>query len=197
MPLGTHQLDHLSGHARIGRLLPASRRSCRLMRSPDAGDARGLAPFRSDSWGTASPGWSMDAPMPQLVSLLAATAWLEDHCRRQAALGREAGRGRLAAALVRAPLVRSSTASLNRQSVAVVGGAGAGKRTLSTSWSAPYADANPQAALRGIPPPMFRQRLPPAGRASGLPGPLRKLDHLYSGPGRLSGPRAIAGRPAW
>ena len=75
----------------------------------------------------------MDAPdHRQLVSLLASDlGWLEDHCRRQPTLGREAGQLRLAAALVRntvGPFLDGQAASPLH--VAVVGGAGAGKSTV-------------------------------------------------------------------
>ena len=84
----------------------------------------------------------------QLVSLLASDlAWLEDHCRRQPALAREAGQIRLAAAFVRnviGPYLDSS--QLTPVHIAVVGGAGAGKSTIVNFLvGAAVAEANPQA----------------------------------------------------
>src|SRR5438552_9753119 len=84
----------------------------------------------------------------QLVSLLASDlAWLEDHCRRQPSLAREAGQIRLAAALVRntvGPFLDSS--QLTPLHIAVVGGAGAGKSTIVNFLVGEVvAEANPQA----------------------------------------------------
>src|SRR5687767_6345526 len=84
----------------------------------------------------------------QLVSLLASDfAWLEEHSRRQPALGRETGQLRLAAALVRnvvGPFLEGQPATPLH--VAVVGGAGAGKSTVvNFLLGTPVAEANPQA----------------------------------------------------
>jgi hypothetical protein len=121
----------------------------------------------------------------QLVSLLASDlAWLEDHCRRQPALAREAGQLRLAAALVRnvvGPFLDGGPALPLH--VAVVGGAGAGKSTVVNFLvGAQVADANPQAGYTRHPTAYL-----PANASSGWTGhlgflgPLRKLDHAAPG----------------
>ena len=140
----------------------------------------------------------------QLVSLLATDlAWLEDHCRRQPALAREAGQLRLAAALVRnvvGPFLDGGPAVPLH--VAVVGGAGAGKSTVVNFLvGSRVADANPQAGYTRHPTAYL-----PANASSGWSGhlgflgPLRKLDHPAPGdldedvyqvrrvPGSASGP---------
>src|SRR3954470_10391823 len=123
----------------------------------------------------------MDAADPrQLVSLLATDlAWLEDHCRPQAALAREAGQLRLAAALVRnviGPFLDGGAPTPLH--VAVVGGAGAGKSTVVNFLvGAPVAEANPQAGYTRHPTAYL-----PANASSGWSGhlgflgSLRKLD---------------------
>src|SRR5829696_6742886 len=117
------------------------------------------------------PERSMDAPdSRQLTSLLASDlAWLEDHCRRQPALAREAGQLRLAAALVRnvvGPFLDGGpTTPLH---VAVVGGAGAGKSTVVNFLvGAQVADANPQAGYTRHPTAYL-----PANASSGWTGHL-------------------------
>jgi ethanolamine utilization protein EutP (predicted NTPase) len=123
----------------------------------------------------------MDAADPrQLVSLLATDlAWLEDHCRRQPALAREAGQLRLAVALVRnvvGPFLDGGAPTPVH--VAVVGGAGAGKSTLVNFLAgSAIAEANPQAGYTRHPTAYL-----PANASSGWSGhlgflgPLRKLD---------------------
>jgi hypothetical protein len=119
----------------------------------------------------------MDAADPrQLVSLLASDlAWLEDHCRRQAALAREAGQLRLAAALVRnvvGPFLDGGAAAPLH--VAVVGGAGAGKSTVVNFLvGAPVAEANPQAGYTRHPTAYL-----PADASSGWSGHLGFLGSL-------------------
>src|SRR5437016_5207344 len=115
----------------------------------------------------------------QLVSLLASDlAWLEDHCRRQAALAREAGQLRLAAALVRnavGPFLDGQPTSPIH--IAVVGGAGAGKSTVVNFLAGTVvADANPQAGYTRHP----TAYTPPNSSTGwaghlGFLGPLRKL----------------------
>jgi GTP-binding protein EngB required for normal cell division len=123
----------------------------------------------------------MDAPdHRQLVSLLASDlAWLEDHCRRQAALAREASQLRLAAALVRnavGPFLDGQPSSPVH--IAVVGGAGAGKSTVVNFLAGSVvADANPQAGFTRHP----TAYTPPTSSTVwaghlGFLGPLRKLD---------------------
>jgi GTP-binding protein EngB required for normal cell division len=121
----------------------------------------------------------------QLVSLLASDlSWLEDHCRRQSALAREAGQLRLAAALVRnvvGPFLDGEpTTPLH---VAVVGGAGAGKSTVVNFLvGSVVAEANPQAGYTRHPTAYI-----PAVASSGWSGhlgflgPLRKLDQPAPG----------------
>jgi GTP-binding protein EngB required for normal cell division len=116
----------------------------------------------------------------QLVSLLASDlAWLEDHCRRQPTLAREAGQLRLAAALVRnvvGPFLDGGP--MTPLHIAVVGGAGAGKSTVVNFLvGSTVAEANPQAGYTRHP----TAYLPPnvsSGWAGhlGFLGPLRKLD---------------------
>jgi GTPase SAR1 family protein len=116
----------------------------------------------------------------QLVSLLASDlAWLEDHCRRQPALGREAGQLRLAAALVRnviGPFLDSSQQTPVH--VAVVGGAGAGKSTIVNFLvGAVVAEANPQAGYTRHPTAYVTATGSTAWTGHlGFLGPLRKLD---------------------
>lgn len=116
----------------------------------------------------------------QLVSLLASDlAWLEDHCRRQPALAREAGQLRLAAALDRnvvGPFL--DDAGIAPLHIAVVGGAGAGKSTIVNFLvGAPAAEANPQAGYTRHPTAYI-----PATASTGWTGhlgflgSLRKLD---------------------
>jgi ethanolamine utilization protein EutP (predicted NTPase) len=123
----------------------------------------------------------MDAPdHRQLVSLLASDlAWLEDHCRRQDALAREAGQLRLAAALVRnavGPFLDGQPPSPVH--IAVVGGAGAGKSTVVNFLvGSVVADANPQAGFTRHP----TAYTPPNSSTGwaghlGFLGPLRKLE---------------------
>jgi GTP-binding protein EngB required for normal cell division len=116
----------------------------------------------------------------QLVSLLASDlAWLEDHCRPQPALAREAGQLRLAAALVRnvvGPFLDSSQRTPLQ--VAVVGGAGAGKSTIVNFLvGAVVAEANPQAGYTRHP-TAYVTATGSTGWAGhlGFLGPLRKLD---------------------
>jgi 50S ribosome-binding GTPase len=119
----------------------------------------------------------MDAPdHRQLVSLLASDlGWLEDHCRRQPTLGREAGQLRLAAALVRntvGPFLEGQAASPVH--IAVVGGAGAGKSTVvNLLLGAAVAEANPQAGFTRHPTAYL-----PAGAPSGWTGHLGFLGPL-------------------
>ena len=85
-----------------------------------------------------------------LISHLAEDlSWLEGHCRRQADQASQAGRLRLAAALVRnviGPFLEGQPATPLH--VAVVGGAGAGKSTVANLLSgAVLAEANPQAGF--------------------------------------------------
>src|SRR6516162_1565982 len=85
-----------------------------------------------------------------LISHLAEDlSWLEGHCRRQADQASQAGRLRLAAALVRnviGPFLEGQPATPLH--VAVVGGAGAGKSTVANMLSgAVLAEANPQAGF--------------------------------------------------
>jgi hypothetical protein len=120
----------------------------------------------------------------QVVSLLASDlAWLEDHCRRQPALAREAGQLRLAAALVRnavGPFLDSNTNTPLH--IAVVGGAGAGKSTIvNLLVGANVAEANPQAGYTRHP----TAYIPPTVSTGwtghlGFLGPLRKLDQSAS-----------------
>jgi hypothetical protein len=76
-------------------------------------------------------------------------AWLEDHCRRQTDQANHAGRLRFAAALVRnvlGPFLDGQPPQPLH--VAVVGGAGAGKSTVSNFLSgAAVAETNPQAGF--------------------------------------------------
>jgi GTP-binding protein EngB required for normal cell division len=121
----------------------------------------------------------------QLVSLLASDlAWLEDHCRRQSELAREAGQLRLAAALVRnvvGPFL--DTGAEAPVHVAAVGGAGAGKSTVVNFLvGSPVAEANPQAGYTRHPTAYI------AGNVSsgwsghlGFLGPLRKLEQPAPG----------------
>lgn len=116
----------------------------------------------------------------QVVSLLASDlAWLEDHCRRQPALAREAGQIRLAGALVRnviGPFLDSSQRTPLH--VAVVGGAGAGKSTIVNFLvGAVVAEANPQAGYTRHP-TAYVTATGTTGWAGhlGFLGPLRKLD---------------------
>ncbi len=116
----------------------------------------------------------------QLVSLLASDlAWLEDHCRRQPSLAREAGQIRLAAALVRnvvGPFLDSSL--LTPLHIAVVGGAGAGKSTIVNFLvGAAVAEANPQAGYTRHP-TAYVTATGSTGWSGhiGFLGPLRKLD---------------------
>jgi GTP-binding protein EngB required for normal cell division len=116
----------------------------------------------------------------QLVSLLAADlGWLEDHCRRQAAMARESAQLRLAAALVRnvvGPFLEGQADTPLH--VAVVGGAGAGKSTVvNLLLGSPVAEANPQAGYTRHP----TAYLPTSASSGwsghlGFLGPLRKLD---------------------
>jgi len=116
----------------------------------------------------------------QIVSLLASDlAWLEDHCRRQPALAREAGQLRLAGALVR----NAVGPFLDGQSetplhVAVVGGAGAGKSTIVNFLvGSVVADANPQAGYTRHPTAYVANTASTAWSGHlGFLGPLRKLD---------------------
>jgi len=124
----------------------------------------------------------MDAPdHRQLVSLLASDlAWLEDHCRRQSALAREAGQLRLAAALVRnavGPFLDGQSESPVH--VAVVGGAGAGKSTIVNFLvGIVVADANPQAGFTRHPTAYVSATVSTGWSGHlGFLGPLRKLDH--------------------
>jgi hypothetical protein len=116
----------------------------------------------------------------QLVSLLASDlAWLEDHCRRQPALAREAGQLRLAAALVRnaiGPFLESP--QLTPLHVAVVGGAGAGKSTVVNFLvGAVVAEANPQAGYTRHPTAYVTATSSTSWAGHlGFLGPLRKLD---------------------
>jgi hypothetical protein len=121
----------------------------------------------------------------QLVSLLATDlAWLEDHCRRQPALAREAGQLRLAAALVRnvvGPFLDGQAPTPLH--VAVVGGAGAGKSTVVNFLAgSQVAEANPQAGYTRHPTAYL-----PANTSGGwmghlgFLGPLRKLDQPAPG----------------
>lgn len=116
----------------------------------------------------------------QLVSLLASDlAWLEDHCRRQPSLAREAGQLRLAAALVR-NVVGShlDSSQLTPLHVAVVGGAGAGKSTIVNFLvGAAVAEANPQAGYTRHP-TAYVTATGSTGWTGhlGFLGPLRKLD---------------------
>src|SRR6516164_7120548 len=85
-----------------------------------------------------------------LISHLAEDlSWLEGHCRRQADQASQAGRLRLAAALVRnvvGPFLEGQPATPLH--AAVVGGAGAGKSTVANLLSgAVLAEANPQAGF--------------------------------------------------
>jgi len=85
-----------------------------------------------------------------LTSLLADDlAWLEDHCRRQPDQASHAGKIRFAAALVRnciGPFLDGQAPTPLH--VAVVGGAGAGKSTVSNMLSGTVlAEANPQAGF--------------------------------------------------
>jgi hypothetical protein len=75
--------------------------------------------------------------------------WLEQHCRRQPEQAREAGRLRLAAALVRNCIGPQLDGQLPVPlHIVVVGGAGAGKSTVANLLSgAPAAEANPQAGF--------------------------------------------------
>src|SRR5262245_59034595 len=127
----------------------------------------------------------MDAPDPrQLVSLLAGDlAWLEDHCRRQPALARDAGQLRLAAALVRntvGPFLDGQSESPLH--VAVVGGAGAGKSTVVNFLvGSVVADANPQAGFTRHPTAYISTTASTGWSGHlGFLGPLRKLDHRES-----------------
>lgn len=121
----------------------------------------------------------------QLVSLLASDlAWLEDHCRRQPALAREAGQLRLAAALARnvvGPFLDGGpTTPLH---IAVVGGAGAGKSTVVNFLvGSPVAEANPQAGYTRHPTAYLLPDVS-SGWAGhlGFLGPLRKLDQPAPG----------------
>jgi len=116
----------------------------------------------------------------QLVSLLASDlAWLEDHCRRQAALAREAGQLRLAGALVRnavGPLLDGQPETPLH--VAVVGGAGAGKSTIVNFLvGSVVADANPQAGYTRHPTAYVAATASTGWSGHlGFLGPLRKLD---------------------
>jgi len=124
----------------------------------------------------------MDDPADhrQLVSVLASDlAWLEDHCRRQPALAKEASQLRLAGALVRnavGPFLENEAKTPLH--VAVVGGAGAGKSTIVNFLvGAKVAEANPQAGYTRHPTAYI-----PANSSTtwtghlGFLGSLRKLD---------------------
>ncbi|HEX3149149.1 MAG TPA: GTPase [Gemmataceae bacterium] len=121
-----------------------------------------------------------DADHRQLVSLLAGDlAWLEDHCRRQPALARDAGQLRLAAALVRnvaGPFLDGG--AITPLHVAVVGGAGAGKSTVVNFLvGSAVAEANPQAGYTRHP-TAYLQSTTASGWSGhlGFLGSLRKLD---------------------
>ena len=116
----------------------------------------------------------------QVVSQLADDlSWLEDHCRRQPELARQAGNLRLAAGLVRnviGPFLNGQApAPLH---IAVVGGAGAGKSTVVNFLTgSSVAEANPQAGYTRHPTayvPAASQTAWPAH--AGFLGPLQRLN---------------------
>src|SRR5713226_8234574 len=76
-------------------------------------------------------------------------AWLEEHCRQRPEQGMEAGQLRLAASLVRnvlGPFLDNQP--VKPLHVVVVGGAGAGKSTVSNMLAGDVAaEANPQAGF--------------------------------------------------
>jgi hypothetical protein len=127
----------------------------------------------------------MDADHRQLVSLLASDlAWLEDHCRRQPSLAREAGQLRLAGALVRnvvGPFLDGGPATPLH--IAVVGGAGTGKSTVVNFLAgAQVADANPQAGYTRHPTAYLPVNVSSGWTGHlGFLGPLRKLDQPAPG----------------
>ena len=119
----------------------------------------------------------MDDPADhrQLVSVLATDlSWLEDHCRQQPALAREASQLRLAGAMVRntiGPFLENEAKTPLH--VAVVGGAGAGKSTIVNFLvGAKVAEANPQAGYTRHPTAYIPVRAGPRHMGAALPRPL-------------------------
>ncbi|MCE9533905.1 MAG: GTPase domain-containing protein [Planctomycetes bacterium] len=106
-------------------------------------------------------------------------SWLEDHCRRQPDLAKQAGQLRLAAGLVRnvvGPFVNGQAPTPLH--IAVVGGAGAGKSSIVNFLTgAIVAEANPQAGYTRHP----TAYIPSTGLSAwpahaGYLGPLQRLD---------------------
>jgi hypothetical protein len=123
----------------------------------------------------------------QVVSQLAEDlSWLEEHCRRQPELARQAGHLRLAAGLVRnvvGPFLNGqSPAPLH---IAVVGGAGAGKSTVVNFLTGSIvAEANPQAGYTRHPTAYIANQSPSAWPAhAGFLGNLQRL--AQPGPSNL------------
>jgi hypothetical protein len=118
----------------------------------------------------------MDQPLSQLAEDL---RWLEEHCRRQSDHGVQAAELRLAGALVRnclAPYLEAQTPLPLH--VAVVGGAGTGKSTVTNLLTgATGAEANPQAGFTRHPIAYTAAEGAPLWPSvdSGFLGPLQRL----------------------
>ncbi|QEL18054.1 GTPase domain-containing protein [Limnoglobus roseus] len=119
-----------------------------------------------------------DSPRTRLAQLVADYDWLEEHCRKQPDLARHAGHLRLAAALTRNVV----SGAIERQPVpplhiAVVGGAGSGKSTVSNFLAGGVvAEANPQAGYTRHPTAYVSAAQTLAWPSYlGFLGPLRKI----------------------
>src|SRR5207302_5240334 len=142
-------------------------------------DRSGVEPARRDGNYSLS-GQLMDNPGTRnLVRQLAEDfGWLEEHCRRRADQGAQAGQLRLAAALVRncvGPFLDHQPATPVH--VAVVGGAGAGKSTVvNLLTGAGAAEANPLAGFTRHPVAYVNANGPLTWPAHfGFLGPLQRL----------------------
>lgn len=122
----------------------------------------------------------MNDPRPRrerLAQLVADYDWLEGHCRKQPELARHAGSLRLAAALARnvvgGSLEGRPAAPLH---IAVVGGAGSGKSTVTNFLAGSVvAEANPQAGYTRHPAAYTFAPLASWPSYLGFLGPLRRL----------------------